>query len=312
MREEQDLVAKGATVRRLDKNFRWPDGHRIAIFFNIAFEAWSDGKGPGIGPMGNPLPSGHFDTNALSFGTYGPVCGIWRLLDGLAHNKLKAGVMVSGVLAERYPETVKTIAAAGHDVIAHAYGQEIIPVTLLEAAERDHIGRVTQLLTNVTGVAPKGWMSPRATPSPITARLLAEAGYLWHGDAMDDDLPYIQDFSGPSIVAMPFTMEVNDMPLYMRYGDPPRQYVEMFERTLARLRQRSEKGAVLLDATAHAHVFGRPLGAWAYEAVLQIAKRTRDVWIGTRTEAEKHIRESLLHTCSAQRRPNMKPRRKRS
>jgi peptidoglycan/xylan/chitin deacetylase (PgdA/CDA1 family) len=292
MAEERDLVATGATVKRLDKSFRWPGGHRIAIFFNVAFEAWSNGKGPGIGPMGNPLPAGHFDTNALSFGTYGPVRGIWRLLDSLAHFKLKAGIMVSGVLAERYPETVKAIAAAGHDVIAHAYGQEIIPVMLSEAAEKDHIAKVTRLLAQVTGSAPKGWMSPRGTPSPATARLLAEAGYVWHGDAMDDDLPYVQDFSGRSIVAAPFTMEVNDMPIYMRYGDPPRQYVEMFERTLARLRQR-EKGPVVLDATAHAHVFGRPLGTWAYEAVMQIAKRTRGVWIGTRSEAAKHVRASL-------------------
>lgn len=293
MKEEQDLVAKGAIVRRLDDSFRWPGGRRIAIFFNIAFEAWSDGKGPAIGPMGNPLPAGHFDTNALSFGTYGTVCGIWRLLDSLAHHKIKAGVMVSGVLAERYPETVKAIATAGHDVIAHAYGQEIIPVMLAEAAERDHIAKVTQLLKKVTGSAPAGWMSPRGTPSPASARLLAEAGYLWHGDAMDDDLPYIQDFTGRSIVAMPFTMEVNDMPLYMRYGDPPSQYLEMFECTLARLRQR-EKGAVVLDATAHAHVFGRPLGTWAYEGAMKIAKAAgRGVWIGTRTEAVDHVRKHL-------------------
>lgn len=292
MKEEQDLVAKGAIVRRVDGSFRWPGGHRIAIFFNVAFEAWSNGKGPGIGPMGNPLPAGHFDTNALSFGTYGPVRGIWRLLDSLAQHNIKAGIMVSGVLAERHPEAVKAIAAGGHDVIAHAYGQEIIPVMLSEAAERDHISKVTQLLSKTGATTPKGWMSPRGTPSPNSARLLAEAGYLWHGDAMDDDLPYIQDFAGRSIVAMPFTMEVNDMPLYMRYGALPDQYVEMFERTLARLSE-GEKGAMLLDATAHAQVFGRPLGIWAYEAAMQIAKRAHDVWIGTRSEAVKHVREYL-------------------
>jgi peptidoglycan/xylan/chitin deacetylase (PgdA/CDA1 family) len=291
MTGERDLVAKGAMVTRLDKNFRWPDGNRIAIFFNIAFEAWNDGKGPGIGPMGNPLPAGHFDTNALSFGNYGAVRGIWRLLDSLAHHKLKAGVMVSGVLAERHPEAVKAIAAAGHDVIAHASGQDIIPVMLTEAAEKEDIAKTTQRIANVIGSAPKGWMSPRATPSVATARLLAEAGYLWHGDAMDDDLPYIQDFSGRRIVAMNFTLEVNDMPIYMRYGNSPRQYVEAFENTLARLRQR-EAGPVLLDATAHAHVFGRPLGTWAYEAVMEIAKGTPGVWIGTRTEVVNHVLKS--------------------
>lgn len=290
--QELDLIAKGAVLTRLDKSFRWPGGERIAIFFNVAFEAWSDGKGPHIGPMGNPLPAGYFDTNALAFGNYGAICGIWRLLDSLAHHKVKAGVMVSGVLAERHPDAVKAVAAAGHDVIAHAYGQEIIPVTLSEEAEREEIARVTRLLTNCTGRAPTGWMSPRATPSLVTYRLLAEAGYQWHADAMDADLPYLQDFSGKSILAMPFTLEVNDMPLYLRYGDPPRQYVETFERTLTRIVER-ETGAIQLDATAHAHVFGRPLGTWAYEEVIQVAKRTRGCWIGTRAEAAKHIGEYL-------------------
>jgi hypothetical protein len=38
-----------------------PGGRHVAIIFNIAYEAWSEGKAPGIGPMGNPLPSGAFD-----------------------------------------------------------------------------------------------------------------------------------------------------------------------------------------------------------------------------------------------------------
>jgi peptidoglycan/xylan/chitin deacetylase (PgdA/CDA1 family) len=36
-------------------------------------------------------------------------------------------VMVSGVFAERIPKIVKSIADAGHEIIAHAYAQEIIP-----------------------------------------------------------------------------------------------------------------------------------------------------------------------------------------
>ena len=36
----------------------WPNGKRIAVVFNVCLEAWSDGKAPGISPMGNPLPPG--------------------------------------------------------------------------------------------------------------------------------------------------------------------------------------------------------------------------------------------------------------
>ncbi len=45
----------------------WPNGKRIAVVFNVCLEAWSDGKAPGISPMGNPLPAGVLDTMAISW-----------------------------------------------------------------------------------------------------------------------------------------------------------------------------------------------------------------------------------------------------
>ena len=38
-------------------NWVWPNDKRIAVVFNVCLEAWSDGKAPGISPMGNPLPA---------------------------------------------------------------------------------------------------------------------------------------------------------------------------------------------------------------------------------------------------------------
>jgi len=70
---EYDVISTGARVRRLNRDFRWPGGSNVAMIFNIAFERWSDGKASPLGPMGNPLPTGTFDTNALSWGTYGSV-----------------------------------------------------------------------------------------------------------------------------------------------------------------------------------------------------------------------------------------------
>jgi hypothetical protein len=77
-------------------DFRWPGGRHVAVIYNVAYEAWSDGKSPGISPMGNPLPAGAFDTNALSWGNYGSVEGIERLLRILDRAKTRSSVMVSG------------------------------------------------------------------------------------------------------------------------------------------------------------------------------------------------------------------------
>ncbi len=64
-------------------NWEWPHGKRIAVVFNVCLEAWSDGKAPGISPMGNPLPAGVLDTMAISWAAYGVEVGIHRLMDGL-------------------------------------------------------------------------------------------------------------------------------------------------------------------------------------------------------------------------------------
>jgi peptidoglycan/xylan/chitin deacetylase (PgdA/CDA1 family) len=237
--------------------------------------------------MGNPLRPGVLDTQARSWGRYGPRRGIWRLLEILDRYDTKATVMTSAILAESFPDAVRTLGDRGHDVCAHSYAQDVLSAYLSEGEEVEHIARCTDLLRSVTGRAPRGWMSPRGTPSPNTARLLAEAGYSWHGDCFDDDLPYVESFGSARIVAVPFTMEVNDMPLHVRHGNSPRTMLQVFEDTFERLR--TEEGAASIDVTVHAHVFGRPAGAWVYERILQRVSRMPQVWVATRSEIADHV-----------------------
>ena len=278
----------GASVRRTGADLRWPGGRGIAVVFNVALEGWSTGIGPGIGPMGNPLPAGTFDTNAVSWGNYGAVRGATRLLRVLDRAGVPASWMVSGVIAERVPDTVRAVAAAGHEIVAHGYAQEIIPAMLDREADAANIVLSTDLLTEVTGAAPLGWISPRGTPGPHTAELLAEAGYLWQGDVFDDDRPYLQDLPGGTLVGIPLTMEVNDLPHAMRYGRSPRQFVEVFEDALAGALADPDE-AVIIDVTVHAHCYGRPAGAAAYRTIAELALARDEVWVATREQIARHV-----------------------
>ena len=87
-------------------------------------------------------------------------------------------------------------------------------------------------------------------------------------------------------------MEVNDLPHAMRYGNSPREFVALFRDSLDRARTR-ERGAAMIDVTAHAHVFGRPSGAGAFEAVLELAKASPELWIGTRLQVAQHVNDML-------------------
>jgi peptidoglycan/xylan/chitin deacetylase (PgdA/CDA1 family) len=288
MARDPDIISKSVTVERLGRDFRWPGGRKAAVVFNIAYEAWSDGVAPGLGPMGNPLPAGTFDTNALSWGAYGQTHGIERLLGVLERRRIIASVMTSGILAERAPNIIKAIADAGHEIVAHGYAQDIIPAKLTASEVKADIARTTDALGAVAGKRPSGWISPRGTPHAQGVEFLIEAGYSWHGDVFDDDRPYMQFFGGRKIVAIPLTMEINDLPHAMRFGRSPRQLIEAFGDLLA-CGLNGDDEAIMIDVTAHAHVYGRPAGAWAFEEIGRRACDCDGVWIATRQAVADHI-----------------------
>jgi peptidoglycan/xylan/chitin deacetylase (PgdA/CDA1 family) len=267
-------------------NWLWPNNKKIAVVFNVCLEAWSDGKAPGISPMGNPLPAGYLDNMAISWASYGPKQGVYRILDGFAKFGAKSSMMVNGIIAERHPEAVKAIAQGGHEILSHSYAMDVIPVMLSEEDEKKNIERCSTLLSEAAGVPIKGWLSPRGTPSTHSAKFLAQAGYTWHGDVFDADLPYIQEFDQNKIVAIPLGTDVNDMP-FMKFGNPPELMLNSFLQNLEIAREQNE--VCIIDVTSHAHIFGRPRGAYYYEKIIQAATSAQDVWVGTRLEIAQHV-----------------------
>ena len=267
-------------------NWVWPEGKKIAVVFNVCLEAWSDGKAPGISPMGNPLPAGVLDTMAISWAGYGVRRGIYRLLDAFERHRTVASVMVNAVIAERAPEAVRAVAEAGHEVLSHSYAMDVIPALLSDQEERANIARCTALLEKASGGKVVGWLSPRGTSLAATARLLAEAGYIWYGDVFDDDLPYVQTFGDRKIVAIPLGTDVNDMP-FMKYGNAPRTMLDSFTENVAIARETGE--VTIIDVTCHAHIFGHPRGAFTYGKIVEAAAGDPDVWIGTRAQIARHV-----------------------
>ena len=267
--------------------WRWPGGKRIAVVFNVCLEAWSDGKAPGISPMGNPLPQSVLDTMAISWAAYGVKTGIYRLLDAFNRHGAKTSVMVSAVVAERAPEAVKAIAQGGHEVLSHSYAMDVIPALISDEEERANIERCTKLLETASGQKIRGWLSPRGTSKPTTPKLLAEAGYRWYGDVFDADLPYVLRFGNKSIVAIPLSYDVNDMPS-MKYGHAPRTMLDAFDDVIEIARERDDELRII-DVTSHAHIFGHHRGAYYYEKIIEKATASPDIWVGTRAQVADHV-----------------------
>jgi len=256
----------------------WPAGRMLAVSVNVMLEQWAEPAAPGLGPMGNPLRAGVIDTQAQSWAAYGPQAGAYRILDVLAELDVSAVFYVSGLLAERHPQLVREIAKAKHALGAHGWSQDVVPAYQNQEAEHTDLVRSLRAMELASGTRPVGYLSPRCTPSKATAALLVKEHFNWHADYFDRDLPRTMRHPEGSIVAMPFTMEINDLPHAVRYGNDPASFVSMLEGALNAARR--SKRPACIDITVHAHVYGRATSVWAFREALRLTKEYDDVaWL---------------------------------
>ena len=87
---------------------KWPHGKRIAVLLTFDFDAeYLRYSVTGQSALG---------FSDISRGQYGPHEGLKRCLNMLARQNIKTTFFVPGIVAEKYADEVKQIAAAGHEL----------------------------------------------------------------------------------------------------------------------------------------------------------------------------------------------------
>jgi peptidoglycan/xylan/chitin deacetylase (PgdA/CDA1 family) len=149
----------------------------IALTFDYdAMSNWintSGGKSPGM----------------ISRGEFGPIA-LQRILALLEGRKITSTFFVPGHTAYAYPDTVRAIKAAGHEIGHHGWVHEN-PAMLAPDDERRVLERGLEALDKVAGVRPIGYRSPGWDNSPATVPLLVEYGFEYESSLMGSDVePY--------------------------------------------------------------------------------------------------------------------------
>ncbi len=114
--------------------------------------------------------------SVMSHQAYGPLVGIPRILELLERHQIPSTFFVPGHTAHRYPEAVRAIVAAGHEIAHHGYLHEQ-PTALTLQEEIDALDRGLEALAEVAGVRPIGYRAPMWDLSWHTPALLAERGF---------------------------------------------------------------------------------------------------------------------------------------
>jgi hypothetical protein len=116
---------------------------------------------------------------------YDIVSAAHRILDRLSAFGASAVFFVVGRLAERYPELIREISQAGHEIGLHGYDHDDLAsydVERLGHLDRN-MARVEALICDITGVLPIGFRAPYLLGPHFYRRevydILAAHGYRW-------------------------------------------------------------------------------------------------------------------------------------
>lgn len=116
--------------------------------------------------------------------------GAPRLLKMFQRKGIPVSWFIPGHSAETFPDSVRMIVDAGHEIGAHGYSHEN-PVAMTEQQERDVMEKSLEVLTRLAGKAPRGYVAPWWELSARTPTLLKEFGFTYdHSQGFNDFVPF--------------------------------------------------------------------------------------------------------------------------
>ncbi|MFJ3473426.1 polysaccharide deacetylase family protein [Microbacterium maritypicum] len=262
----------------------FPGGKTLACYVAVNIEHFH---------LGRPATSRTAVTAALpvdplNYGwrDYGVRVGFWRMLRELDRFDLPVSVLLNADAATRYPEIVGAGRDRGWAFLGHGRTNSQLWTGLSAKAERTALTEVRDILSATTGSVPRGWLGPALTETEHTVDLLAELGFQYSLDWIADDMPFpIEVASGVPFASVPYSIEINDIPVFVDQGLPPAAFTEMVVDQFETLRAESHRhpGAVF-SISLHPFLVGQPFRARHLAAALEAISDRTEVWYANTDE----------------------------
>ena len=257
-----------------------PDGARLIVWPIVNVEVWDIER-----PMPRqvlPPPTGVTqlpDFAHWAWHEYGMRVGFWRLKDALDELGIVPSLSINARVCLDYERVARAARDSGWEFMGHSYDQR---PTHAEPDQRATIQKAVKVIRDYTGRQPVGWLGPGLTETLDSPDLLAEAGIRYIADWVIDDEPCeIATAHGP-VVAMPYSVELNDIPMMMvqhhAAGEFETRCMDYFERVYAESLQRPKVMAIAV----HPYISGVPHRIKYFERVLRALKKQPGVvfWTG--------------------------------
>ncbi len=233
-----------------------PDGKPLIVHIVVNIEHW---------PLDQPMPRAILqkphgksrgpDVANFCWVDHGLRRGMPRLIRTLAERGLPASAATNAIVVDVAPSLAEAVLDAGWEFIGHGVIQRSLE------HEDDEVAVIEATLDKLQGLSgkrPRGWLGPGLGESDATPDHLAAAGIEFVFDWCLDDLPsWMRTKHGP-VLAMPYTLELNDVVLFVLAQHPAEEYFRRYADTLDALGPELARGPQVLTLALHPHVIAQP------------------------------------------------------
>lgn len=253
-----------------------PDGKSLIVHTVMNIEYWPFDKNMPRGIL--PPPHGKSpdppDLPNYSWVEYGMRVGLPRLFKLFAENNIPVSAFINAQVADIYPKAFDEVCKLNWELVGHGWFQESLRV----AKDEEHvIKKSLDLLRKLSGQPVRSWFGPAGGETEKTPELLKENGIEFLHDWLIDELPcWMRTKLGP-IVAMPYTFELNDVPIWTVQNNSCDEMKKRVDATLNIFDEEKLYNTKIITLALHPHIVGVPQNFYYLKKIIKDLKKRDDV-----------------------------------
>ncbi len=259
------------------KPLNFPGDARIAVWVVTNIEHFHFDK-PNVSIA---AATAHLNPDILNYSwrDYGARVGVWRVMETLNKHDVNGSFALNSEVCEHYPQIIQAGNEMGCEWIAHGTSNSIMLNDQNEEQERDLIQSVINTIKSETGTMPRGWLGPALSETLNTPDILAECGIEYVCDWVNDEQPYPMKVKEGSLISLPYTIEINDVPVFVERKLSAEDFYQMIVDQFDVLYEDSKTTGRVMTISLHPFLIGHPYRCKYLDKALDYISARQEVWM---------------------------------
>ena len=269
-------------VRRTPVAF--PGGKRLAVMIyvnieHVPFGCTEPAHAIYPGTIGFTL-----DTLNHGWRDYGNRVGLWRIMQAMDDTGFRGTVNLNSDVCREFPEIIAAGNARKWEWGIQGDNNMGVHSRMSEADETAFFARHLDIIEHATATRPRGWLGMYLSESPRSPDIARAAGIEYVSNYAHDELPVPMRTEHGTLLTMPYTLELNDVPTILGKGASAQVFAEMIRDQFDVLYEEAKALPRVMAISIHPFITGHPFRMKHFRAALEYIASHDDIWPATGAE----------------------------